>query len=180
MLLSAWRNMKQLRTVSEGETERRGLLRCMQAVCDDTADNLRIMMPRWHDIGRLIRAAHVFGGVRKKAIKFQAAQQSKPPCLSVPAMTFLRFFRTIRPAAPEEADGNSEEVFPPPPSCHPLTSPPNNYIQYSQSRVHPREDECAVSMPVGGEKKERPTTLYKHCTGPHTARMSFICLSGPP
>lgn len=154
MLLSAWRNMKQLRTVSEGETERQGLMCCTQAVCDDTADNLRIMMPRWHDIGRLIRAAHVFGGVRekKKAIKCSARTATKA---AVFAMTFPRFFHSIRPAAPEEADGNSEEVFSPPPSCHPLTSPPSIYIQYSQSRVHPREDECVVSMPVGGGKKRK-------------------------
>lgn len=40
------------------------------------------------------------------------------------------------------------------------------------SRVHPREDECAVTMLV-------ENTLYKPCAGPCCVRVNSLCLSGP-
>lgn len=69
---------------------------------------------------------------------------------------------SIRPAGLEEAEGSTAVVLLVP-LKPPLPSPFNISSQHScrvqLSRVHPREDECAVTMLV-------ENILYKCCTGP--------------
>lgn len=108
-----------------------------------------------------------------------------PPCLfmplfALPAVTLLlRFASPLDLLGLEEAGGCTAVVL-----LVPLESPPSlssflrlfNISQRSRplqlSRVHPREDECAVTMLV-------ENTLYKPGTGPYCVCVCSLCLSGP-
>lgn len=83
---------------------------------------------------------------------------------------------SIRPAGLEEAGQCTAVVFlllsrrPP----LPLYNISQHSCPLQLSRVHPREDECAVTMLV-------ENALYKSCTGPYCVCVCVccLCLSGP-
>lgn len=103
-------------------------------------------------------------------IAFSCRAYCRSVCLRL-CMHFLRDLVSvvrfsIRPADLEEADD-----APPHPHPHPFNISSQHSCPLQLSRVHPGEDECAVSMLV-------ENTLYKRCTGPCSVCVLF-CLFGP-
>lgn len=121
-------------------------------------------------------SAHVFawsgkkkkGEGGKKCEHFSTCTETRATafvcaCANVPCRDLVpEVCLSIRPAGPEEADGSSAEVSPRPFN---ISSPHSCPVQ--QSRVHRREDECAVSMPVGKKKQHyisiAPDHLLRVC-----------------
>lgn len=115
--------------------------------------------------------------IKKKAIKFCAV----PLCLLDPAMTFLGLFPFHQTCC---SRGGWWELWGSLPPLNPRFLSPFNISSQHSYPVQPEQSSPQGRWVCSQHANRRagggPTTLYKHCTGPHTERMYFICLSGPP